>query len=341
MDKLISIIIPCYNVEALLPQALESVLVQEYPALEIICINDGSPDSSLQVLEQYRQKDPRIKIIDQKNTGISGARNAGIKMASGEWIMFLDSDDWFEKDLFRTITPLIGKADMLGFSYNRVFVDNVKPRKLGLNGDFFARDIQRRVVGLLRKELADPSQANSAITVWGKVYRTRIIKENNISFVDTKLIGSAEDALFSLSYLEHCKTVHYVDIPLYNHRKTEPSFTKNYKPQLLAQWNNLYSRISEIIQAKDESFHEALNNRICLGMIGHSLNEAGSSNSVFVQSKNLKRILKDPLYEKAFSTLELQYFSPHWKLFFFFAKNKMTLPIVYMAKAMNYFINKK
>ena len=97
---LLSVIIPVYNVEPYLEQCLDSVINQTYKNLEIICINDGSTDNSLKILEKYQKKDNRIKLINQKNKGLSEARNAGLDVAKGEYIAFVDSDDYLELNAY-------------------------------------------------------------------------------------------------------------------------------------------------------------------------------------------------------------------------------------------------
>ena len=98
---LLSVIIPVYNVEPYLEQCLDSVINQTYKNLEIICINDGSSDNSLKILEKYQKKDSRIKLINQKNKGLSEARNAGLDVAKGEYIAFVDSDDYLELNAYK------------------------------------------------------------------------------------------------------------------------------------------------------------------------------------------------------------------------------------------------
>ena len=92
----ISIIVPVYNVEPYLRQCLNSLVNQTLKDIEIICVNDGSPDDCLSILHEHAEKDNRIAVINQKNTGLSGARNSGLKVASGEYVMFVDSDDWVD-----------------------------------------------------------------------------------------------------------------------------------------------------------------------------------------------------------------------------------------------------
>ena len=107
MEK-VSIIIPVYNVEKYLPKCLESVLGQTYADLEIICVDDGTPDRSAAVILSYAEKDRRINLISQENQGLSGARNTGIGSATGKYIIFLDGDDWIEPE---TVETAVGMAE--------------------------------------------------------------------------------------------------------------------------------------------------------------------------------------------------------------------------------------
>lgn len=336
----VSIIIPCYNVEMFISKCLESIVNQTYDKLEIICINDGSTDSTKDIINYIAQKDFRIKVVNQNNSGLSSARNTGIKYSTGEFILFVDSDDWLERN---TLEMLVKKerADLICFSYNRVFQKIIQPRKLSLTGNFEAAFIQRRIVGLLDKELSDPSQTDSLVTAWGKLYVTNIIKKNKIQFTDTKIIGT-EDALFNIIFLEFAETVTIIDKPLYNYRKTNfNSLTTTYKPALFEKWTVLYSKIAEIIIEKNDDFHTALQNRICLSIIGLGLNETFSNSTYADKQTRLKEILSDPLYKKAYSNLKLKYFPLHWKIFFYFAKNKRSVPLLIMLIIMKSIINKK
>ena len=97
-NGLVSIVLPVYNVEKYLPRCLDSVTGQTYKDLEIICVDDGSPDGSVEIIKRYAENDDRIVLISQKNQGLSGARNTGINAARGEYIMFLDSDDYIDAE---------------------------------------------------------------------------------------------------------------------------------------------------------------------------------------------------------------------------------------------------
>ena len=337
----LSIIIPCYNVEKFVQKCANSILVQKGFDCELIFVNDGSKDNTLHVLENLAIKDNRIKVINQENQGLSGARNTGIENAKGDYIMFVDADDGLEPNAFELISKNFNKEDLFCFSYNRVFEKKSVPRDLKINGVYEAAFIQRRMVGLLGEELRDPSQADSLVTAWGKIYKTEIIRKNQIQFTDTKEIGT-EDALFNIQYLEHALTTQVLDMPLYNYVKVNAdSLTKLHKPNLFGQWKNLYAKISEIIMAKDAEFKKALNNRIALSIIGLALNETFSEKPFSLKRQKISEILHDDLYQKAYQNLEMKYFPLHWKVFFYAAKYKYATWVLLLASGINFLINRK
>ena len=121
-----SIIIPVFNVEPYLAACLDSALNQTYTDVEVICVNDGSTDNSLSILEEYKKQYPQITLLSQENKGLSAARNAGLRVATGDYILFLDSDDWLEKDAIRILRDHIGDEDMLCFNGRRYFEDGTQ-----------------------------------------------------------------------------------------------------------------------------------------------------------------------------------------------------------------------
>jgi len=340
-NPLISIIVPVYNVEYYLQECLDSLINQTYQNIEIIIVNDESPDNCQQIIEDYARKDNRIKYIDQKNTGLSGARNAGIQLSTGDFIMFVDSDDWIDVDCLEQMSEYVINHDLVIASYYREFINNAQIRKLNCAGFYSSAFIQRRIVGLIEEELSDPSQADSLVTVWGKLYRSDIINRNLIQFISTKEIGTSEDLLFNLEYLEYCKTSFVIDIPLYHYRRYNlNSFTSTNKKNLFLDWKNLFNRIHNLIAYKNEEYHIAFNNRIALSIIGLGLNEMQNFKGYRDRIKNLKQILSDPLYHKAYKQLKLNYFPVHWKLFFAFAKYKFVVGVYLMLLGINYFVNR-
>lgn len=344
--KTVSVIIPVYNVEKYLGKCLDSIVNQTYAQLEIICVNDGSPDNSEAILRKFASEDKRIRIIRQSNQGLSGARNTGIREATGEYTVFLDSDDWMDTDAIETAVnnAEANGVDCVMWGYVREFAGKSSEKKIFDTDLVFdeaqTRQIHRRLAGLTGEELASPENTDSLVTAWGKLYRTDIIKENNLSFVDTKIIGT-EDLLFNMHYFGFVRTCSFINKPFSHYRKdNDTSLTRSYKSQLFVQWSELYRRIRSYIgeNSLGEEFDKALDNRICLSMIGLGLNELCNKDSHSKRMKNLKEILSSEQYRKAFENLEFSYFPIHWKLFFTFCKKRNTLFVYILLNAMQMLI---
>lgn len=349
MENLISIIIPVYNVESYLKKCLDSIINQTYKNIEIIIVNDGSTDKSLQICKEYRENDSRIKLISHSNIGISQSRNIGIQNANGKYLMFVDSDDWIDYETCQNAIQKIEEynSDLILFSYIKEYESSSESKYILPKQNHYTRDniytLQRRLVGLFEDELQNPEHADSLVTVWGKLYKTNIIKENKLYFEDTKNIGTAEDMLFNLHYFKYINTAFYIHKSYYHYRKNNiVSFTTAYKYELYKQWQNLFSKISEFLDANafDSSFKIAYNNRVSMSVIGLGLNELNSTKNLFSKANSIKKIINAPNYRKSICTLKLKYFPLHWKLFFFFAKHKMAFPLMLMLMIIRKIIKK-
>lgn len=345
VKDLVSVVLPIYNVEKYLAKCLESVTEQTYRELEIICINDGSPDGSENIVRSFMEKDERIRLINQKNQGLSGARNTGIENASGEYIMFLDSDDWINPETIETALAEIKKenAQLVMWSYIREFPQASAPKNV-FNDDriVFEGDgkvsLHRRMAGLTGAELSDPSNADSAVTAWGKLYKTERIK--NCRFVDTKIIGT-EDALFSLQALCYIDKAVFINRHFNHYRKdNDTSLTRKYKPQLFSQWQELYNRMFAVLEENGLEFETALNNRIALSIIGLGLNELINDASSKEKIRKLKEIITSPRYKKAYSSLETKYLPIHWKVFFTLCKAGSGTGVYLLMVCINKIISK-
>ena len=327
---MISIIVPVYNVEAYLPQCLDSLINQTYRDLEIVCVNDGSTDKSLKILKQYQAKDNRILVIDQQNKGLSGARNTGITQATGEWLMFVDSDDWIDQECCKRLMEVVNPdLDLCFFSYTREFGNKVSP-KLVFGNEIInyqtEKDIDAlyaRLIGLRNEELRHPEKLDSLSTVWGKLYKTSIIREHQIEFISTKEIGT-EDLLYNVYYFRCIKRAIYIPDAFYHYRKNNiTSLTRLYKPNLEIQWTRLFRYIEDWIKPlKRKDLSDALSNRKALCLIGLGLNIVFSDKSLIEKYKLLKNLVLSDWYHKAIQDLSLNKFPIHWKLFYYSAKKK-------------------
>lgn len=328
----ISIIIPCYNVQDYIEQCLGSIISQTYINLEIICINDGSTDKTVEILQQFETKDSRIKLYNQSNKGLSKTRSLGIEYATGDYILFVDSDDWLEKDALEIILREASNYDIILFSYFRDFKNVTLAKRLNLDGEFLASELQRKIVGPVGEEIKLIENLDSLVTVWAKLYKSEKIK--NITFPEVSEIGTWEDGLFNLQVLENCNKVLIIDQPFYHYRKDNlQSFTSKSKENLYQKWLVKFEMINRLIKSKESTFHMALQNRIAISILGLALTELGSNRSSWNQIQNLKTILSEPTYKKALQGFNLDYLPLQWKLFYNLAKKQYAVGLYALTLA--------
>ena len=212
MDLKVSVIIPVYNVEKYLPACLDSVLGQTLREIEVICVNDGSTDKSPEILQEYAKKDSRIIVINQENKGLGSARNRAIEIAKGEYIGFVDSDDYIDADFYEKLynAALKHNAEIAAAGYRRVSSSSksirlrFKNEKLYINAD-------------------DKYKATNIPEywyVWNKIYKLSDIRMINLLFTSE----FAEDVMFSLRALYFLNKMVTVPDTYYNYRKNSTSF---------------------------------------------------------------------------------------------------------------------
>ena len=328
-NPLVSIIVPVYNTERYLSQCLDSLICQTYRNIEIIVVNDGSTDGSINLLHEYQKRDSRIFLIEQDNQGLSFARNLALKHVKGKYICFVDSDDWLNEDtILYAVKKIESKnVDIVLWGYVKEFKTYSRCVFLSNIETYFdeseVHKLYRRIIGPVKEQLAEMEKIDSFVTVWGKLYCSSIIKNKNVHFVSTKEIGTAEDLLFNIEVFRYVKRAIVIDKCFYYYRKfNNTSFTSVYKKRLFSQWKRLQDLIYErIYQVPD--YTEAFYNRVAGSIIGLGLNECSSSNSLCLKYKRLMRILKEERYRRAYRQLDFSYFPVHWKVFFLCAKYRL------------------
>ena len=191
VKPIISIIVPVYNTEKYLDSCIQSILNQTYLDFELILINDGSTDSSLEICQKYSEKDKRIILVNQHNGGVSAARNRGIELARGEWISFVDSDDWlditFLNDFLNHLSPDVDLLIQGMIQYpdsKKIYSFNIK-RELSIQSFLFEYNILPYF-----------------FSPCSKFFKRSIIKENNLFYNES--ISYGEDTLFNLDYALVC-----------------------------------------------------------------------------------------------------------------------------------------
>lgn len=259
---MISVIVPVYNVEPYLEEAIESVMHQSYTDLEIILVDDGSTDGSGEICDRYQKKDSRIKVIHQENRGLSAARNAGLDICRGERIAFLDPDDAFCKDMLQKMSDAMIKsgADIVECNFaSYKGVDHMDPQKIGKKEKCISSEVDR--TGLYRKKDALLMQLDGKIAVnaWNKLYHRRIW--NRIRFREGQ---NYEDVDIILPVLGEAERVYILDEPLLMYRIRPGSITATQTFENMRDRELAYRHYFEYIQAHTPEYFDERNQGMVL-----------------------------------------------------------------------------
>lgn len=226
----VSIIVPVYNVEKYLCQCLESLVHQTLTDIEIICIDDGSTDNSLGILNKYAQLDSRIKVFSQKNQGVSSARNLGLEKVNGEYITFVDSDDWIELNACEILynTAQERNTDILLCSYYNYFKNSISQDTRLLDFYSIIKD------SCTNFEDSYKSLFTTPMGILCKFYKKDLIQENKIKFpLDIKC---GEDRVFYINNCICAKRISSINIPLYYYRHTNNSLSTSSENSISHTW---------------------------------------------------------------------------------------------------------
>lgn len=221
-SELISVIMPVYNAEKYLKDSIEDILAQTYKALEIILIDDGSTDGSLEILNQYKSKDERIKVIVSSNKGPSAARNLGLDEAKGKYIRFVDADDRIPKDsMEKLVQPYIQYQDI------DLVIGNYActPNKNYMTGDLFKEGIAKQEEFIY--DFVRYIKSFYFGVPWNKLYQRDMIEKKELRFDES--IMWCEDLLFNIEYFEECSKIYRVNIQggIYHYIERQSSITKD------------------------------------------------------------------------------------------------------------------
>lgn len=228
MNALVSIVVPVYKVEQYLDRCVNSIVSQSYERLEIILVDDGSPDNCPALCDAWAKKDARIRVVHKSNQGLGEARNSGLCEATGKYIFFFDSDDYIA---FDTVEKCIraaeeNNADTVVYGRNNVYPDgHVVPRKsIDSLTIYEGQEIKQEfLAGLL--SYTD----GFGVSAWSKMYSTDIFKENMLLFPSERTVIS-EDSIFCLEYFSKARRVAVLPDKLYYYFKNDSSLTRAFKP---------------------------------------------------------------------------------------------------------------
>lgn len=219
----ISVIVPVYNAEKYLRRCIDSILAQTFTDFELLLIDDGSKDKSGEICDEYARKDNRVKVFHKENGGVSSARNLGLDNAQGEWITFVDSDDYLKSEF---ISCLVKYDD-----FDHIVGGNIMFGERNVNRDVIKETIiDLRTLDAARLDFGTDADSSKFFCYpWGKLFKQEIIKSNNIRFNPKIFLG--EDLCFVLDYLSSCNNVILVPYNnyLYRYENQQNKFLMNYQ----------------------------------------------------------------------------------------------------------------
>lgn len=245
----VSIIVPIYNVEKYIFRCIDSLINQTLKEIEIILVDDESPDSCPQICDEYVKKDSRIKVIHKKNEGLGFARNSGMKMATGEYVAFVDSDDWVDHTMYETIYNIARKEE-LDAVYTEFNVDYHPGYHVILHNEQIfegSNEIEKLMLDMVGPEPEYNSDVKFQVSACKAIYRLDLIKQYQISFHSERELIS-EDLVFNIDFLRRAFRVKTLPLQMYYYWLNPNSLTHSYR-------NNLWNRLS--------SFYEYLYSRQC------------------------------------------------------------------------------
>lgn len=247
-ESLVSVILPIFNAERYLDQAMKSAQDQAYRNIEIICVNDGSTDGSLSIIKRHAGADSRIKVIDKENQGYGASMNRGIEASQGKWIAILEPDDWIEPGMFRDMLGFAARydeeIDIVKTPYWRI-TDADTPQQLKLNCPYRLRVKQSKKPGTIHDVIPIFHHHPS---IWSAMYRRDFLDENNIRFMPIPGSGWADNP-FLAETLCRARRILYYDKPYYCYREgTDEESSKFHKNNPLIpfeRWEQMLDIIEE------------------------------------------------------------------------------------------------
>ncbi|MDX9822034.1 MAG: glycosyltransferase [Syntrophales bacterium] len=255
----VSIIVPVFNMEKYLAKCLDSLTSQTLADIEIVAVNDESTDASPEIITAYAEKDRRIRVVHRNNGGLSMARNSGLDVATGEYVGFVDSDDWVEREMFERMYEAGHRdsADVVICNYNRIFENAVERSRLGIETE----TVDVAALGIRRYFDKYQFTYRHGDEAWNKIYRREFLEGFGIRFERNREIFS-EDKLFNLYCLLHVKKISTLDSSFYNYLQRQGSIMYRRKPDYTKRQMTLMERFYRRAQSCDRDgdmediFHE-------------------------------------------------------------------------------------
>ena len=344
MENIISIIVPIYNAEKTLRRCIESIINQTYNFLDIILINDGSKDNSGIICDEYAQKDKRIKVIHKKNEGVSIARNCGLEQSIGNYIMFVDADDYLDIKICDVLLKFLLKNSCDITIANKVFYKNGKIIDNVLyNEKEIVRDNDEKelfILDLLTYHYDDKMNKVQFLScgVTAKLFKTKIIKRNNLRFVENCRYG--EDVIFNLYAFQYANKIGYIDFNGYNFNINSDSSTHKFRDDWKDSHEIFVNEIGKFLNKynKDYRFYEAyemmIATRIC-GLINSYYFHKNSQRKFLHSYKGFKKFIHEDKYRRSIKNVKLELLTKKQKIVILALRLHLSLPFTYVCYKKN------
>ncbi len=271
MDK-ISIVVPVYNVESYLKKCLDSIINQTYKNLEIILVDDGSTDNSVDICDEYAKRDNRIKVIHKKNGGLSDARNTGIEIATGNYIGFVDSDDWIDENMYKLLYNNLIKEHADISCCNRYFVYINSIKKYGNANNYYRVMNSERAIELMC------TMGYMGMSAYTKLYKKEVFKD--IRYPKGKV---NEDIYTTYKLVDKASRIVYDSTPMYYYRQRKGSITNSKKVNITAM--KASKELLEFVNEKYPGIREAAIRNYIFCSIGVYDNILNSKNKDMLELK--------------------------------------------------------
>lgn len=335
--SLISVIIPIYNVEKYLRQCLDTVINQSYKNLEIILVDDGSPDGCANICEEYALKDSRIKVIHKSNEGLGYARNTGLKHASGDYIYFLDSDDWIDLNFFECMAGAMESynADMVICGFNKASGNKIEAHRMVSETEIIENEMiaDSILLPMIGRESTYLNDYTINMCVWTNLYKRSIIDKNKLLFFSEREYLS-EDICFNLKYLHHINKVIMIPDCLYYYRNNPVSLTNQYKPNEYFMIVRLYNEIFQLIKSIGlENKIEYRLHRFFITKTRQTIALAVNTKMPFKSKYQIVRtILKDETLQRILKEYPIRRYALKYKIPAILIKHKMVLSTILLFR---------
>ena len=302
--ELVSIIVAIYKVEPYLRQCLDSIVMQTYKNLDIILVDDGSPDQCGKICDEYAEEDSRIRVIHKKNAGLGMARNSGLEIACGKYIIFIDSDDWLELNMVERLAISAQENDcdyvVGGFAREIAGKNAILSHPCDNPRIIEQKEIGKEVLfPILGAESNNIHDIDREMCVWTNLYKREIIHEQNIRFVSEREYLS-EDLFFNIHYIMNCRRAMLLPDHLYHYRINNVSLTNAFRLNRFSLLCKLYETECSIL--KDYGILSDVWNRVDRTMIMKTRNTV----RILVNSKNVSTAQRKVILKQIISSPVLQ-----------------------------------